>query len=80
MRKGGENAAVTISIGNLIFLLVEAFSFGLTLANAIWTHTRYADKPDLKEISVVPTFANCACVLAAAVLLSDILDILQVFQ
>ena len=77
---GGENTILTISTGNFVFLLSEAFSFGLALANAIWTHTRYADKPDLKEISSAPTFANCVCVLTAAVLLSDILDVLQVFQ
>lgn len=76
----GENTILTISTGNFVFLLAEAFSFGLALANAIWTHTRYADKPDLKEISSAPTFANCVCVLTAAVLLSDILDVLQVFQ
>lgn len=78
--RGGENTILTISTGNFVFLLAEAFSFGLALANAIWTHTRYADKPELREISSAPTFANCVCVLAAAVLLSDILDVLQVFQ
>ena len=70
---------MTISIGNLVFLLAEAFSFGMALVNAIVIHIRYADKPDLKEISAVPTFANCTCIFAAAVLLSDLLKVLQVF-
>lgn len=70
---------MTISIGNLMFLLAEAFSFGMALVNAIVIHIRYADRPDLKEISAIPTFANCTCIFAAAVLLSDLLKVLQVF-
>lgn len=70
---------MTISIGNLVFLLAEAFSFGMALVNAIVIHIRYADRPDLKEISAMPTFANCTCIFAAAVLLSDLLKVLQVF-
>lgn len=70
---------MTISIGNLVFLLAEAFSFGMALVNAIVIHIRYADRPDLKEISTMPTFANCTCIFAAAVLLSDLLKVLQVF-
>lgn len=70
---------MTISIGNLVFLLAEAFSFGMALVNAIVIHIRYADRPDLKEISAMPTFANSTCIFAAAVLLSDLLKVLQVF-
>ncbi len=70
---------MTISIGNLVFLLAEAFSFGMALVNAIVIHIRYTDRPDLKEISAMPTIANCTCIFAAAVLLSDLLDVLQVF-
>ena len=70
---------MTISTGNLVFLLAEAFAFGIALVNAIVIHIRYADRPDLKEISAVPTFANCVCILAAAALLSDLLKVLQVF-
>lgn len=79
-RERGENTILTISTGNLVFLLAEAFSFGMALVNAIVVHIRYADRPDLKEISALPTFANCTCIFAAAVLLSDLLDVLQVFQ